>query len=169
MGFLSLKEDSVNISLVDNEGSKGNFRVKRILSKLDIAHAFNSLMESTPRREQTEKEQQDALKLLQESQESEEGTGGINIDTVIGMPEGQLAILEVALVQWDLKFPKKHPDHPAVVPLDREHINLLGDDYVTKLSKRIRKLNKSRTTEEVANLDGKSLKASTSETPSRKK
>ena len=142
MGFISLPEDQVS-KVIEAEGNRATFQVKRVLSKGDVNHAFEVVIESTRNMPRSETVTRD------DSQEPQK----LNLDMVLGLPAGQLAILKRAIVGWDLTFPKGHPDHPGPIPLTEENVELLASPVVDELCDFIRELNRVKTAEEAINLD----------------
>ncbi len=148
MSFISLPEDKVSVIVEDGEGNKATFALKKVLSKDDINYGFLKVLESTrdmPRRDETITVQQ-----------AIEAPQALSLDIVLGLPDGQLAVLERALVSWDLVYPKGHPDYPQPIPLDREMIMRLASDVVDELCRQVRLLNHVMTREETQNLGGNS-------------
>ena len=145
MSFLSLVEDTVSKKVADQEGNTATFTLKRILSKKDVNSGFEAMVEAT----------RDIRSDDRTPVELPEGTEApqLNLDMVLSLPVGQLAILKLALVGWDLSYPKGHPDHPAPVPLDEENIELLASPIVDELCNFVKDLNHVKTKEEVANLE----------------
>src|SRR3972149_1137659 len=134
MGFISLPEDKVN-KVIESDGKQATFEIKRVLSKGDVNHAFEIVIESTRNMPRSEAVTRD------DSQEPQK----LNLDMVLGLPSGQLAILKRAIVGWDLIFPKGHPDHPGPIPLTEESIELLSSPVVDELCDFIRELNRVKT------------------------
>lgn len=145
MSFVSLPEDKVSKQIADQEGNTATFDFKRILSKKDVNTAFEVMVEATrdmTRPDRTPLELPEGVKAPQ-----------LNLDMVLSLPVGQLAILKLALVGWDLEYPKGHPDYPAPIPLNEENIELLGSPIVDQLCDFVKELNHVRTAEEIANLE----------------
>ena len=156
MGFLSLPGDTVPVTLVD-DGVTATFQIKRALSKSDINFAFMRVVEATakmPRR--------DDVVVSDEKQ-----TQGVTLDVVMGMPDGQLAVLERAISSWDLTYPKGHPDHPGPVPLEG-NVEFLTSATVDALCDEVRRLNKVRGADEAKDLSNGSSPTSMSATGSLK-
>lgn len=156
MGFLSLPEDTVPITLTD-EDVTATFQIKRALSKSDINYAFMKVVEATasmPRRDDVQVSE-------------DKPTQGVTLDVVMGMPDGQIAVLERAVMSWDLKYPKGHPDHPAPVPLEGS-IAMLTSATVDALCNEIKRLNKVRGADETKDLSNGLSHTSTQTTSSLK-
>lgn len=147
MGFISLREDTIDRVIEDSEAGSATFQIKRVLSKGDVNYAFEAVMEATknmPRREDTAP-----------ATGTDEDPKQLTLDMVLGLPAGQLAILNRAVVSWDLIYPKDHPDHPGPVPLTEETVDQLSSVVVDNLCDFIKELNHVKTPEEAGNL-GKS-------------
>ena len=156
MSFLSLMDDTVDVKIEDLEEGSGVFTLKRALSKDDLNYAFMKVMDVTkdfPRRGDEAAPTGEVQKLT--------------LDVVMGLPDGQLAILEKAIVRWDLTYPESHPDHPQPVPLDPEMIRSLTSAVVDQLSDKVRELNRARSNTEQQNLDKTSLPTITQERTSQ--
>lgn len=145
MSFVSLPEDSVSKKLADQEGNTAIFGLKRILSKQDVNTAFEVMVEAT----------RDMARPDRTPVEVPEGAEApqLTLDMVLSLPVGQLAVLKLALVEWDLTYPKGHPDHPAPIPLNEENIALLASPTVDELCDFVKELNHVKTKEEIANLE----------------
>ncbi len=144
MGFISLREDTVDKTIEDSEEGSATFQIKKVLSKGDVNHAFEIVMEATrnmPRRED--------LPRTPDAGDPQQ----LTLDMVLGLPSGQLAILNRAVVSWDLTFPKGHPDHPGPIPLNEEMIDQLASPVVDELCDFIKELNHVKTDEEAGNLE----------------
>lgn len=146
MSFLSSPEDTVKVKLSDQEGNTATFDLKKILSKQDVNAAFEVVVEST--RGMTRDRPTPELA-------ADEKAPQLNLDMVLTLPVGQLAILKLALVKWDLEYPEGHPDYPAPIPLNEEAIESLAVPVVDQLCDRIKELNHVKTSEELANLESR--------------
>lgn len=145
MGFISLREDTVDKVITDSEEGSATFQIKRVLSKSDVNYAFEAVIEATrnmPRRDDTPA-----------STDTDEDPKQLTLDMVLGLPAGQLAILNRAVVSWDLTYPDGHPDHPGPVPLTEDTIDILSSPVVDELCDFIKELNHVKTAEEVENLE----------------
>ncbi len=146
MSFVSLLEDTVEVKIADQEGNTALFEVKRILAKKDVNTAFEAVVEAT-RDMARDRPTPD----LVEGEKAPQ----LNLDMVLTLPVGQLAILKLALVKWDLEYPEGHPDYPAPIPLNEETIDLLAGPIVDQLCDCIKELNHVKTAEELANLESR--------------
>ncbi len=146
MSFVSLLEDTVEVKIADQEGNTALFEVKRILAKKDVNTAFEAVVEAT-RDIARDRPTPD----LAEGEKAPQ----LNLDMVLTLPVGQLAILKIALVKWNLEYPKGHPDYPTSIPLNEETIDLLAGPIVDELCEAIKSLNHVKTVEELANLEGR--------------
>lgn len=145
MGFISLAEDVIDEKIVDEEGNSATFRIKRVLSKGDINYALETTMDATRDMGRSDR----PLPAIEEGKIPQQ----LGIEMVLGLPVGQLAILKRAIVGWDLKYPKGHPDSPAPIELSEENIELLASSVVDQLCDVIKELNHVKTKEELVNLE----------------
>src|SRR3972149_1556913 len=143
MSFVSLPEDAVEKTLVDEAGQSAVFHIKSVLSKGDVNHAFQVVMESTRDMARSDR----PIEVSSDNQPQQ-----LNLDMVLGLPVGQLAILKRAIVGWDLKYPKGHPDYPTPIEVSEENIERLANPVVDELCDFIRELNRVKTREETKNL-----------------
>jgi len=156
MGFLSLPEDTVDVEVKDSDGTVATFTLKKALSKSDVNYAFMRVLEATknfPRRDE-------------ETTTASPEAQPLSLDVVMGMPDGQLAILQRSIVGWDLEYPKGHPDSPQPVPLEPEMIDALTSEVVDQLCAKVKELNRTRSVEENRNLGNNSSSTSTIPSPS---
>ncbi|KKL73493.1 hypothetical protein LCGC14_2074330 [marine sediment metagenome] len=146
MSFISSPDDTVKVKLSDQEGNTATFDLKKILSKQDVNTAFEVIVEST-----REMARDRPTPDLAEGEKAPQ----LNLDMVLTLPMGQLAILKIALVKWDLEYPEGHPDYPAPIPLNEKAVESLAVPIVDQLCDHIKELNHVKTAEELANLESR--------------
>lgn len=145
-GFLSLNESTVSKTIRMGD-STATFHVKEVLSKRDMNTAFQAVMEAAAEMPRRDLEQ--AAAIVADPSEAPR----VTVDLIVSLPAGQLSILKLSIVDWDLTYPDNHPEAGNKVPVSDETIEQLSAPVVDELCDFIKQQNHIWTASEEENLD----------------